>query len=116
MTVEKYKFGEGEKKKKEKVEQEERLELAKQLLFKNEKDKLLEKIEKDKKLIFLKSIIKIGLLKPYLIEKVLEGDDLTKMEIKEIFDKIDEIENITNIDEILPKELRITKYEYLEAL
>jgi inorganic pyrophosphatase len=33
-----------------------------------------------------------------------------------IFQKIDEIENIENIDEYLPKEYRITKEEYKNAL
>lgn len=36
--------------------------------------------------------------------------------MQEIFEKIDEIENMEDIDEYIPKDMRITKEEYAAAL
>ena len=36
--------------------------------------------------------------------------------MQEIFEKIDEIEDMENIDEYIPKDMRITKEEYAAAL
>ena len=38
------------------------------------------------------------------------------MEIGEVLKKIDEISNTDKIDKILPKEMRVSKEEYLNAL
>ena len=41
---------------------------------------------------------------------------MSDTEIADIFEKIDEIENVEKIDSILPKDLRPTKEEFLEAI
>jgi hypothetical protein len=50
------------------------------------------------------------------LDNILDSKILDSQDIKIIFDKIDEIEFIENIESILPKQLRITKEEYLIAL
>lgn len=49
-------------------------------------------------------------------ESVISGKELDKEEIQEIFDKINEIEEVKNVDKILPKNLRLTREEYENAL
>jgi len=41
---------------------------------------------------------------------------LDNVQVQEILEKIDEIEEIRDVDKILPKEFRVTKEEYLMAL
>ncbi len=101
---------------KEKSEKEKKKELVKNLEFFYEKKKLLEKIDKDKKLTYLKSLVERGLINLDTAEHIVQGDTLDNEEIKEIFSKIDEIDEIQDIDTILPKQLRITKQEYMKAI
>ena len=51
-----------------------------------------------------------------IANKILSWEQITSEEIKEIFDKIDEIEDIKNIDDYLPRSLRITREEYIKAV
>ena len=100
----------------ERSEEEQKAEIAKNLEFSLEKKKLLERIEKDKKLAYLKSIIERGLIKMATIERIVAGEGLDNEDVREIFEKIDEIEATVGIDAILPQNLRITKAEYLQAI
>ena len=97
-------------------EEEQKLEIARQLEFSHEKQRLLQRIEKDKKLAHLKSLVERGVIRSDIIERIIAGEALDGKDVREIFEKIDEIEQVTNIDEILPSSLRITKEEYLLAL
>lgn len=45
----------------------------------------------------------------------MQKAELDHKDIEEIFEKIDEIEAISNIDEYLPKDMRVTKEEYAAA-
>lgn len=97
-------------------EEERKLEVARNLEFSKEKKVLLEKIEKDKKLAYLRSLVERGLIRPSTVEHIISGTELQNEEIREIFEKIDEIEEVSGIDEILPLPLRVTKEEYVSAL
>lgn len=98
------------------TEEENKLEIIKKIEFEKEKEILIKKLEKNKELTKLKSIIERWLIKLSTIEKVTEGKKLELQEINEILSKIDEIDNIKNINSSLPRELRVNKDEYLEAL
>ncbi len=97
-------------------EEERKLDVARNLEFSKEKKVLLEKIEKDKKLAYLKSLVERWLIRPSTVEHIIAGTELNSAEIREIFEKIDEIEQVANIEEILPAQFRITKEAYLAAL
>ncbi len=107
---------ESEKKSKEKTESEKKVEIAEALTLKKEKEKFLGHLEKDKKLAFLKSMVERGLIAVTTAESIVSGEGLNTEEIEEIFEKIDEIESTHDIDRILPKNLRVSKDEYLIAL
>lgn len=51
-----------------------------------------------------------------LVEDIVNIESISQKEIEEIFDKIDEIESTRDIDELLPKEFRITKDDYKKSL
>jgi hypothetical protein len=80
------------------------------------KEIIYSKIETSESLAELEELIKKWIISKEIANKVKKWDIINEKEIKEIFKKIDEIEEIKNIDNYLPKELRITKEEYLKAL
>jgi hypothetical protein len=47
---------------------------------------------------------------------VVNNQDIDEDIIKEIFDKIDELDEIKDIDKYIPDELRISKEDYSKAL
>lgn len=114
MSIERQGFG--PEKNREKTEQEIKEELVRTLEFSKEKKKLLEKINKDKKLAYLKAFIVRWLIPVATAEHIVAWEHLDNDEIRDIFEKMDEIEEIQNIDDILPKRLRTSKEEYLKAL
>jgi len=63
----------------------------------------------------LRDLLEAHIVDDALVNKVIEHWELEHEEIEEIFDKIDEIEAIDNIDDYLPKDMRITKKEYAAA-
>lgn len=105
-----------EAREREKSEQEQKQEIQRQLEFLREKKSLTERREKDKKLAYLKSLIERGLVSLPTAEHIVQGEELETHELQAIFDKIDEIEEVTDIDDILPKILRVTKDEYISAI
>lgn len=64
----------------------------------------------------LKSLIIEWYIDINQIDNVLSWDSLENNDILTIFSKIEEVEELLNIDKILPKEYRITKTDYLSAL
>lgn len=107
---------EAEKKDRQKAEAEKKAEIAKALEVRKEKEKLLERLDKDKKLAFLKSMVERDLIAVSTVEAIVSGEALDTDEVEEIFSKIDEIEQTHDVERILPKELRISKDEYLLAM
>lgn len=107
---------EKERKIREKTEEERKIEITQEIERRHEKERLFEIFEKDKKLTFLKAMIERGLIQPNTAEAMITGEDLEVEEIEMIFEKINEIEDVKNIDDILPKELRVNRDEYVAAL
>ncbi|MDD5770560.1 MAG: hypothetical protein PHE25_06320 [Candidatus Gracilibacteria bacterium] len=116
MSVEAGKL-KNEEEKKKKVEKED---------LKKQEDKLQEaRILKerndilsisDKSLQDLESLLDKGIISENTFKDILKGKEISKTQIEEIFDKIDQIEDIKDIDKYLPKNLRISKEEYKQAL
>jgi len=86
----------------------------KKLDFKLDKEKLTKTIESSREVTFLKSMMERWQISPELAKVIAQNDQLESEEIEEIFEKIEEIEAAW--DKVLPKELRLTKTEYLTAL
>jgi hypothetical protein len=102
--------------KKLKTEAERKQEIEKSLEFSKEKKEILERISKKKELAFLKSLVERGLLGLHAAEVITGSTSLEADEIEEIFEKIDAIERVPDVEKILPRALRITKEEYVGAL
>ncbi|MDR0860833.1 MAG: hypothetical protein LBO09_07895 [Candidatus Peribacteria bacterium] len=73
----------------------------------------------------LKSLVEAGLIDQTSFEEIVEDKQisheefhevLSKLDIQQLFDKLEEIEKADHIDEIIPKALRVTKKEYQQAL
>lgn len=110
-------FYEEEKKKRERISEKEIKEnILKKLEHQKEKDKLLKKLEKDKKLSLLRSVVEMELIKPEITNKVIDWLELEASEINDILSVVDAIAQISNVDLILPPELRISKEDYLNAV
>jgi hypothetical protein len=105
-----------EKEKQRKSEAEAKLELGKTLEFSKEKKEVIARLGKKKELAFLKSLVERGLLGVSTAERIVSDESLETEEIEAIFEKIDAIEQVPAIEKILPKYLRLTKDEYVEAL
>lgn len=80
------------------------------------KEKILNKIETSEKLSELKKLVEKWIISQQTANKIEKWEYIEKEEIQEIFNKIDEIEEIKNIDRYLPKKFRISKKEYIQAL
>jgi hypothetical protein len=107
---------ESEKKSKEKSEADKKAEIKDTLERRKDKEKLIQKLDKDKKLAFLKSMVERDLIATKTAEAIVSGKELDAEGIEEIFQKIDEIESTHDIDRVLPKTLRLSKEEYVQAL
>lgn len=116
-------YFENNRKKRKNQEEEQLLERDRNDKFKEmEKRIKLSDIKLD--LEKLKVLIEEWLIDPNVlqsIDKWLELDEksiqqiISGIDIHEIFDKIEEIEDVKWIDDILPKHLRVNKQEYLMA-
>ncbi len=117
MSVEAWKLKETEKKKE--TLDEKKL-LAKEELRQREFQKTKEQItlweQTNKSLDELRELLEKWLLRQETIDSVMSWNNISPDEIEEIFTKIDEIENVNDIDKYLPREFRITKDEYFKAL
>lgn len=107
---------EDEKKKKILTEIERKHEMKKQLEFKKTKDVISTKDDAEKNIFSLKDLVEKWILTQDTADKVLNNEGISEDDIKEIFNKIDEMEEIKDIDSYLPTELRITSDEYFKAL
>jgi len=63
----------------------------------------------------LRDLLEKHIIDDKLVEKVIDHGELNHEEVEEIFEKIDEIEAMDNIDDYLPQEMRVTKQEYAAA-
>lgn len=105
--------------KKNKTKKEELQDEINTLEFKKSKEKIMTLEDSESKLQALKEMIQnweIDERTKKVLEKVIASADMNDEDIETIFRQIDEIENIENVDNYLPKEFRITKDEYKDAL
>lgn len=119
MKIEAWIYKESEKSKQKLTEEEKLSNKLKSIQIKNdkEKNKTLEKSEKS--LLKLKELVdswNLDSKTKKLAEEILNLENISKEEIEKIFDKIDEIENLEEIDNVLPPDFRITKEEYKKAI
>lgn len=120
MALESGKLSDNQKLDKKKKTKEEKLQdEIKTLEFKKSKEKIMTLEDTEEKLQALKEMIQnweIDERTKKVLEKVIASADMNDEDIETIFRQIDEIENIENVDNYLPKEFRITKDEYKDAL
>ena len=119
MSIEAWKFSEEEKKKKEKSEKEKKLQQAKILEQERIKKEAREQKENSQILKRLEEMLEDWELSQDEIKElkqIVEKIDISQQEIDEILDKIEQLEDIEDIDNYLPKEFRITKDEYKKSL
>lgn len=107
---------EGENKNNKLTEEEKEVEAKKNIEFKLQKEKIWVEIEVEQEIFQLKEMVDSWMISWDIANKILSWEQITSEEIKEIFDKIDEIEDIKNIDDYLPRSLRITREEYIKAV
>lgn len=109
-------FNEAEKKKLELTEEELANERKKQIEFQKTKEKINVEIEVEDEIFHLKELVEKWVITKETAQKVVEWKDISEDEIKEIFEKIDEIEETKDVDKYLPDNLRISKEDYLNAV
>jgi hypothetical protein len=106
-------FASRDKEIKKKTEEERKESIRQTMNFARDKKELAEKMDAKRKFHLLRSMVERHLLSPsdFSNQTILETDQ--EDVVKEILRKIEEIEEITQVDEVLPKELRITAEEYV---
>jgi hypothetical protein len=72
--------------------------------------------ETEENLHKLHDLVEEGVLTKEQAEHIADGEELTQDDVQEIFDKIDEMEDLKDVDKYLPAELRITKEDYSKAM
>lgn len=105
-----------QKEKKERSETVEKERVFRFLRFQKWKEILRSHFVSKKQLEYLKSAIERWYLGVHSLKSILHNQELWTEEIELIFSRIDEIESIPNVDTFLPKDFRVTKEEYMEAL
>ena len=103
-----------ERREKEEKEGKERETDAKRLDV--ERQKILAKKQREEELAFLRSLVERGLIRPSTMEHFIRDERLDTSEVREIFETIDRIEEVKDIDSILPRNLRVMPEDYLSAL
>jgi len=86
------------------------------LEHKKVKEKISISIESDEKLESLKELIWKWIVSNEVVQQIIKWENIDDDVIAEIFDKIDQIEDIKDIDKYLPEDLRISKNDYKKAL
>ena len=116
MKIEAWVYNEQEKKNK-KLDEEKIIEEHKKIV-KHEtiKEYVKTEIDTENKLHNLHELVDKWVLSQEDVEDIIAWEDLDEDTIKEIFDKIDELEEVKDIDKYLPVDLRITKEDYHRAL
>ena len=119
MSIESGIFKEEEKKKKDISDKEKTFNNIKNIELSKKKEKAEKQEESEKDLFELKNLLdswKLDSKTQDLVEKVVSSDVIWEEEIKEIFEKIDEIENNNDVSKYLSEDSRITKEEYKKSL
>ena len=116
MSFEKWIYNEQEKKNK-KLEEKKIKEQQKRIIEQQKtKEYIKTEIETEDKLHGLHELVDKWVLSKENVDQIIAWTDLDEDTVKEIFDKIDELEEVKDIDKYLPSNLRITKEDYHTAL
>ena len=116
MWIESWALNEEEKKKKNISEKELKNNEIKNLEHKKIKEKISTQIKAEEDLTSLKELVEKWIISKDVAEQIVEWEDIGEDAIKEIFEKIDQMDEIKDIDQYIPDELRITKEDYSKAL
>lgn len=119
MNKEESWFLDEETKKREKLQKDEKESMKKLIEWQKRKEKLHEKIEASEKLSHLKELLEEHKVDEEVIksvEKIAEDNLIDHEEVKEILAHIEAIRKNPSIKKYLPKNLIITKKEYIAAL
>jgi len=116
MSIENWSLNEADKNKKELSEKQIKEWLKKQAEFKKTKEKIAVEIEVEDDIFHLKELIEKWIITHETAKKIVDWEHIDDDSVKEIFEKIDELEDVKDIDKYIPKELRVTHDEYSRAL
>jgi len=118
MTIEKTWINKDNENKNNKLLDEEEIkkEEKKHLEFIATKEKITVEIETEEKIWNLKELVEYWVISSETADKIISGINISNEEIAKIFEKINEIEDVKDVDKYLPKELRITHEQYIKAL
>ena len=116
MPIEAWALSESEKKKKELSDKQINDNNNKILQHKKIKEKISINIESDERLASFRELISQWVVSNEVVKKIIAGENIDDEIINEMFEKIDQIEDIKNIDKYLPDDLRITREDYKKAL
>ncbi len=121
MAIEAGQHSEQEKRNKEKSEKQKVAAQKSFLAQEKKKAQIREHIKADEALMKLHDMldnhdIDLDIADVEHIWKALDGEELSHDDIEDILEKIDEIENMEDIDKYIPAEFRITKQQYHDAL
>lgn len=116
MWIESGALNEQEKKKKELSEKELKNNELKNIEHQKVKEKISVSIEAEENLLDLKELIEKWIITKDVAEKIIDWQDIWEDTIKEIFEKIDQMDEIKDINKYIPDELRVTKEDYSKAL
>lgn len=97
---------------KEELEAEEK----RQIDFKKQKEIINIEIEAEHNLDYLKNMLNKWVVSHETAKKIIEWIQISREEIKDIFEKISQIEEIKDVDKYIPKEYRISQEQYFKAL
>lgn len=97
---------------KEELEAEEK----RQIDFKKQKEIINIEIEAEHNLDYLKNMLNKWVVSQETAKKIIEWIQISREEIKDIFEKISQIKEIKDIDKYIPKEYRISQEQYFKAL
>ena len=116
MPFESWAYSEQEKKKK-KIDDIKIKEQEKKIIDQHKtKEYIKTEIDTEEKLHSLHELVDKWVLSQEHVDKIIAWEDFDEDIIKDIFDKIDEVEELKDIDKYLPASLRITKEDYHTAL
>jgi len=119
MWFEAWKLAEEEKKKKEKSEKQKKQERQKILEQENRKKEAREKKDNSDILKRLEEMLDDWELSKDEIKELkqmVDDTDISQEEINDILEKINEIDDIDEVDKYLPKDFRITSEEYKQSI
>jgi len=116
MWIESGALNEQEKKKKELSEKELKNNALKNLEHQKVKEKISVEIEAEESLLDLKELVEKWIITKDVAEQIVDWKDIWEDAIKDIFEKIDQMDDIKDINKYIPDELRVTKEDYSKAL